>query len=230
MAEAALKPLKAYSVLENDEGTGSIYFARHRIEAHKWGANEHGDGELRYCTCRRTPWADRYAETRSIPAREAVAHGWWFECSACGAKVSESELYDRRLTVDGVIGSMFGLVFCDKRCAAHYLSITRRRKAFEAREVEKVRDIVRRRFGDVQFRDEKFDTHVYATPNLGGFHTGQVIVSFEFPGMKIGAASFRVDWPMGVRIGQLEGGYTCCNGDREAFEAWARETREAARG
>lgn len=225
-AEAPPKPIKAYSVLENDENTGSIYFARHRIEAHKAGANEFGDGELIYCTCRRASWADQYAETRDIPAREAVTHGWRFECADCGATIAEDDLSERSMSVDGVIGSMFGLAFCSKRCAAHYHGLKRRREVFEQKAIEATKDIVRRRFGDVRFCEGKRASHIYVTDRNGGFHIGQIIVRFEFPGMKYGAAEFRADWPTNVTVGQLEGGYTCCNGDRDAFEAWARETRE----
>ncbi|SEM52789.1 hypothetical protein SAMN05192583_0521 [Sphingomonas gellani] len=76
MAEIrAPKPLKAYTVLEHDERTGAIYFARHAIVARKAGAAEYGDGELSYVTCNRAPWADRFADTGAVPAAVMVEHG-----------------------------------------------------------------------------------------------------------------------------------------------------------
>ena len=91
-AEAA-KPLLAYAVTEDFEGMGGIVFARSNIEARKWGAREYNDGELGGMTCKRVPWADRYASERDIPISAMVDVGWHFECHGCGRRIDTDLAY-----------------------------------------------------------------------------------------------------------------------------------------
>jgi len=222
-----LTALKAYAVLEKDECTGGIYFAHHSIVAAKAGANEYGDGELSYVTCRRAPWADEYAG-RSIPAKVAIDHGWNFECHGCGLTIDADLEGEHRLPVHGVIGTMQGNVYCCARCKWKYLKREARRKLEAAAAIEDFKAIVRTRFPDADFADDEtphMSHHAYVTQGRGGWHRSQVIVAFRFPGMTIGPAHFRMDDRH--RIGPPIAGYTCCNGDREAFEAYAAATRAA---
>ena len=89
MSDKSKKPVRAYVVLENDERSGAIYFARHAITARKAGANEYGDGELSYVTCNRAPYADQFAETGMVPASVLVENGWHFECGSCGHRIDD---------------------------------------------------------------------------------------------------------------------------------------------
>ncbi len=78
--------MKAYAVQEDYEGTGAIIFAKHAIQARRWGANEFNGGELGGMTCRRAPWADQYAPG-PIPAEVMMEHGWSFLCVRCERRV-----------------------------------------------------------------------------------------------------------------------------------------------
>ncbi|MGB3833710.1 MAG: hypothetical protein WA975_17815 [Mesorhizobium sp.] len=221
--------LRAFAVTENEENTGAIYFAKHDIVAKKWGANEYADGDITYVSCRRAPWADAYVG-QPIPAKVMIANGWHFECSGCGQRIDEDFFYDNRLPLEGVIGTQHSAVYCCSRCARKDLSLKRRRKAEEQRAIEAFKAIVRKRFPDADFCDDEQSSfkghHAYVTAGRGGWHWKQVIVSFRFPGIKIGPAHYRLDG--GYGIGPYFAGYSCCNGDREAFEVWAAKTKAAA--
>ncbi|GLQ09281.1 hypothetical protein GCM10007913_12130 [Devosia yakushimensis] len=223
-------PLKAYAVTENDENTGAVYFARHNIVARKAGANEFADGDITYVTCRRAAWADAYAETGRLPARVSIEHGWHFECCGCGMRIDEDSLAEHHLPLNGVIGGQWDPVFCGSRCARKYWSLRRRTKAQEAAAIADFKAIVCTRFPDVEFADDesRYRTHhAHVVPGRGGWHRQQVIVAFNFPGMKIGPAHYRtVDHHQ--KVGPADAGYTCCNGDREAFEAYAAATKRAS--
>lgn len=223
--------IRAYAVLEDFENTGGIIFAERAVVARRLGANEYADGEFSAVTCRRAPWADGYVG-RCVPARLMIANGWHFECSECGERIDGDYLEDRRLTLAGVIGSQNSHVFCGSRCARRWHSIQRRRKAEETRAIEAMKDIVRRRFPDADFCDEPDNgrylerCHAYVVPGSGGWHWRQVTVAFRFPGMQFGPAVYRIEECR--RTGPPRARYTCCNGDRAAFEAYAQATGRAA--
>lgn len=238
----AQNPLKAYAVLENDENTGAIYFARHAITARKAGANEYGDGELSYVRCNRAPYADKFAENGDVPASVMVENGWHFECGACGRRIDrclneaweyESSLNDtardlvrararyKHWTPEHVIGSQRSIVFCDARCEADHAEDQRERKAAEMRVLERCKHIVLRRLPDALITDDGH--HVYVSRNkAGNYRARQVRIAFDFPGRQIGLANW------GFEIGAYRDGrahFSCCNGDREVFEAWAAEQK-----
>ena len=232
------KPIKAYAVCDNDDGMGAIYFARHAITARKAGANEYGDGELSYVRCNRAPYADKFAEIGDVPASVMVENGWHFECGACGRRIDqdlsdawEYEISDtdtardmmrararyKNWTPDDVIGSQRSIVFCDARCEADHADDQRERKAAELRVMERCKRIVLRRLPDAILIDK--DHHVYVSRNKEGhYRVRQVRIAFDFPGRQFGYASWRFE------IGAYRDGkahFSCCNGDREVFEAWA---------
>lgn len=219
--------LKAFAVTEHDENTGAVIFAQHDIVARRIGADEYADGDLGGVSCRRAPWADAFAH-KSLPASVMIAHGWHFECSECGSRIDEDYLSDNRMAVDGVIGTQHSQVFCSSKCARRWYSMKRRRKAEESRAIEAFKEIVRKRFPDVDFCDEEHPFrghHAYVTPESGGWNWQQVVVAFRFPGMKHGPAHFRMD--SRHKPGPHLAAYTCCNGDKEAFEAYALATKQA---
>jgi hypothetical protein len=228
-----MSALRAFAVTENDEGTGAIYFAEHDIVAKRRGANEFGDGELSYVSCRRVPWADEYAG-KPVPARVMIENGWHFDCSGCEWRIDEDELRERRLLVDGVIGTQHGRVYCSAKCCRRDLSIERRTRAEQQRAIEALKAIVRKRFPEVEFTDQHENSnwrhHAYVTYHHGqrGWFWEQVSVSFIFPGMKIGPATLGLDRRWSSDIGPVAPAYRCCDGDREAFEAYAAATRTPA--
>lgn len=235
-----MSALRAFSVTQNDEGTGAIYFAEHDIVAKRWGANEYGDGELSYVSCRRAPWADEYAG-KPLPVWVMIENGWHFECHGCGMRIDEDELRERRLPVEGVLGTQRSKVFCCARCRRKDFSRERRRKAEEQRAIDAYKAIVRKRFPEVEFCDNPQIDHWRHHARVDYCHGEKgwlwvsVTVAFTFPGMKIAPATFRtperpwMGYGHGNRfIGPLKPYYTCCYGDREAFEAYAAATRVQA--
>ncbi len=122
------RPLRAYAVLETCENTGGIVFAQHAIVARRWGSCEYADGDITSVTCRRAPWADRFASLGAVEARAAVAHGWRFECHGCGMNTDEYGLADDEKDVDGVIGTMDSLVFCCSACRVGHVAQENRKE------------------------------------------------------------------------------------------------------
>lgn len=217
--------LKAFAVLENDENTGAIYFAKRDIEARKAGANEFGDGDISNVSCRRAPWADEYAEAGVVPAKACIAHGWHFECCGCGSTIDEDYLDEEDLLLDGVIGQQHGRVFCSEICECRFNLDKAISRDKERRMIDILKDVVRKRFPGVEFADGKdnWKPHAYATSRGGVWQVEQAVVSFNFPGMKIGPASLRFDLDH-RKIGPVKPHYNCCFGDKEAFEAYADAT------
>ena len=221
--------MKAFAVTEEFENSGGIIFARHDIVARRRAADEWAEGDLSCITCRRAPWADAY-EGKPIPVKVMIAHGWHFECAGCGSRVDEDWLAERRLPIDGVIGTQHSQVFCCKRCARRHYRLEYRRKAREAEAVDHFKAMVRKRLPDADFCDDHPNGHhAYVQPSRCGWVWRQVAVSFRFPGMVIGPAHFRFDAaPFGRARdhGPPAPRYTVSSGDREAFEAWAARAKE----
>lgn len=229
--------LKAYAVCENDESSGAIYFAKHAITAKRRGANEHADGDITYVTCNRVPWADHLAETGDVPAALMVDHGWHFECAGCGCRVDSDLFWDRDIWSEDIQGTQSTMVFCTPVCEARHQLERAEAKHREKRWIRRFEKIIRARFPDAQIvRDGQFNRpHAYATKHRDGiWRVEQVNVSFTWPGQQVGAASLRVntatDWaarPTVTRRGKPH--WTCCSGDREAFEAYAAAWAEQLR-
>ena len=241
--------LKAYAVNEKYESTGEIYFAKHAIVARRRGADEYGDGELSYVTCRRAPWADHCAETGIVPVSLMVEHGWFFECAGCGVRINEDlcDLYDEEIdepetgdralrykdwVPSDIIGHQHSAVFCNQACKdadALYRAECERR---QQRAIERFKAIILRRFPDVDFPDDR-ERHraypyAYAHKLSGGrWHISQVHVPFNFPGQQFGPASLDYEpdssWHARRKVRLM-----CAGGDKERFEAFAAETKARA--
>lgn len=225
-----MSALRAFAVQEKDEMTGGIFFAEHDIIAKKRGANEFADGDISGVQCRRAPWADEFVG-RPIPAKVMIAYGWWFECSGCDMRISEDELADRRLDLDGVIGTQWGQVYCSARCYRRELSIRRRTEAEKQRAIDALKAIARKRLPGIEFTDEDENSnwrpHAYVNYHHGqpGWLWDQVQVSFTFPGMNIAPATLGLDRRYSTKIGPVKPEYRCSVGDRDAFEAFAAATK-----
>lgn len=225
-----MKPIRAFAVTETDENTGGIIFARHAITATRIGADEYGTGEIHGMSCRRAKWADQFADTGRVPASEMIARGWHFECHGCGSRIDEDELRCRGLSVDGVVGTQNSWVFCGARCRLRHLAQLRREKMCGDAFLEVLRGVIRKRFGNVHIHEdaENFKPHVYVISDRRIEVVGQAAVYFDFPGMQIGPASIHYDWPYSFAWdgkGPVKPHFRCCNGDREAFEKFAEETK-----
>jgi hypothetical protein len=102
---------KAYHVFHHTFEEHEIYFAKSNIEARRWFADEHCDGELSGISCKRCHWADEYYP-KSPPVKAYLDHGWSFECQNCNYHVwgnSDWHVFEGR-----------NWVFCDKECQDDY--------------------------------------------------------------------------------------------------------------
>lgn len=234
--------MKAFAVTENFESTGAIIFAKHAVVARRLGANEYADGEFSSVRCRRAPWADHCAETGIVPAALAVEHGWHFECMGCGQRIDEDlrehrldAAYDRpfreKLTIarrwrkwapSKVVGSQHSAVFCDQQCKDELEAHKAERERRQDRAIAVFRAKVLKRFPAAEFVESEWDRpHAYAVKRNGRWKIEQVIIPFNFPGMKYGPAQYRWDAHTRLRGQREKPRFTCCGGDKEAFEAWA---------
>lgn len=220
--------LRAWSVTEEDEGTGGIVFAKHGIVALKDGASQFGGGEWEYYKARRAPWADRYAEDGNLPASAMVDAGWHFECSGCGIRIDE-DLPDmhrayRDWTSDQVVGTQYA-AWCTLKCQEQHQAERVDRKRYEGLIADMMERLVKRRFPDVQIirNRERLDPHVSVQKEHGFWRLQQATVSFDFPGMQHGPAHYR--WDRFSSYGEKNAHFTCCTGDKEAFEAFASQVR-----
>jgi hypothetical protein len=224
---AASNEFKAYSVLEECENTGGIVFAKHAITARKDGASLYNGGEFYGMSCRRAHWADKYASEGTVPAKLMIEHGWHFECSGCSQRIDEHWLDDKGLPLDGVIGEQNGPVFCCRRCEVRHDKREKRREEQQAAAIKMLRRMVLKRFPNVAFVVGRFNEHAFCTEHKGAWVIEQAVVSFDFPGMKYGPACLRLDRGAAYfeRIGPVMPEYSCCYGDRGAFNAFVEAAR-----
>lgn len=222
--QSVAKPLLAYAVLETDENTGGIVFARHAITARRIGADQYADGEFSYVSCRRAKWADRYGDTGIVPASVMVWHGWHFECSYCGSKIDGGDDFwpHKKWTPDFVIGNgNGGMVFCDRSCCTAHQRQQDFAERLKVRTVAHYAKRLEKRLPGITVLpiDKAYTgSHVY----IDRGRIRQFVISFDWPGQQISSASFRWDGP-----GKGKPHITCCNGDRKAFETFAADSQKA---
>jgi hypothetical protein len=182
----------------------------------------------------RAPWADEFVGV-DIPARVMISHGWRFECCDCGDVISEDCLDENDLTIEGVIGSQHSRVFCSEICEAKYNLDRAIARDHERRMIGALKTYVLTRFPGVTVETARsvdgyrHGAHAYATSRGSSWQIEEASVSFEFPGQKIAPATCELkrSYPNDKIVGPLKPEFSCCFGDLEAFEAWARPKAKA---
>ncbi len=204
--------LKAFAITEEMEGTGGIYFAKYSITAKKSFCAEF-DLELGEISCRRAPWADQYADTKSVPKMVMLEHGWWFYCDYCECRITDDRATyrgDEVITLDPVEAG--GGIFCTPSCRDNYYQERSERAIFSQWARDLFEGMLFRRFPGASVAQK---THVYATAIDGLWVIKQCVVHFTFPGSTIGPATFRVD---GIGAAPT---LHVCTGDIAAWEGFA---------
>lgn len=199
--------LKAYEVRDDGEGYCCVVFATNGATARRDGASELGTDWESIESCCRAPHLDQYAPG-PVPALTLIEHGWWFECSHCGRRVSDGmgeELEDDGLNPDDFIPRPAGKtgIYCSAgcECAAH----------MEKRGREEAEDALREVFEAKFPGAEILHIHVYGGPKLETGDQGRYVVTFGFPGSQY---SSRWDFGDGFcRVPMI---------DQEAFKAWRK--------
>jgi hypothetical protein len=206
--------MKAYAITEHCENTGGIIYAAHAIVARRRGADEFNDGEFSGISCRRAHWADQYAPG-PCPKLVMIAHGWWFECHGCGETMTESnDDLDPKRFIEG--GSA---VYCSAECRASWRSERAMRLRLERAAVRHLAAqllAILPTVKPITLRlKNNWRPHAYVVKQPdGAWATQQCVVSFDWPGMKIGLGTFRFD-----KIGEKPH-VSICNGDLDAWNAW----------
>lgn len=231
--------LKCYCV--DSEGCDSedveIIFAKSDIEAKRRWANNHDWGGIAGISARREPQWDKHAPG-PVPSLVLVGDGWWMECHGCERRIDADSLGeemepdepedgdDSPWPVMAPVEPTPGRIWCTQACHDHDMSERALKKRYEARLIAWMGRRVLRRFPSATLIDHaKMGwAHAHVTRgNNGRLTVTQVIVAFSWPTMKIGPATFRIDDERCSHKRPRKAEFCCCNGDREAFEAWAAE-------
>lgn len=207
---------KAYAVMDRVESTGEIVFARTKRQAAKIGSSSFADGDEESVEAERCEWADEFEPAGDVPKLVMLDHGWWFECTGCSRRVSEDandyldegerpiEPYERR-----------GDIYCCRACAAEH--------KFERRWERRIKVAVSLWWSDRLVKNypgaRPDHVHVYASHGSDGWEIRQATVYFEFPGSKIGPATYGFN---GKEVTLY-----VCHGDLPAFNAWQQPAGDA---
>lgn len=224
-----LRKVLAFAVQEECEGMGGIVFAKSNAQARREGAAEFSDGDFDSVTCRRAPWADGYAGQGWVPVRAYLDAGWWWHCAGCDRRIAHDAEFDESpdWTVDDVVEPKRGAAYHNEACRVADAAYHDERVRRQNRAIERFKAIVARRFPGVSFAQKRPGAldphHAFATRGMQGWRVTQVAVSFDFPGMTIAPAQLRYDDIYGRNRNKPY--YSVCNGDREAFEAYARAAK-----
>lgn len=225
----SVRKVLAFAVTDNYENEGGIVFAKTSVAARRRGADQYADGEFSDVSCRRASWADAYAETGKVPASVMVEHGWHFECAGCGRWIDEDGHYERDLDVAEIIGTQYSAVFCNAVCEARQRLDAAEADYCQKRWIRRFSKLVLKKFPSARLCvGEGFKgPHAYASRRNGKPSIRQVVIPFEFDGMQFGPASLRMDEYSGRRN---KPAWSCCGGDKDAFEAFAAKAMEARQG
>lgn len=228
------RSLKAFVVRDNDEGGTVVVFAATAVAARRLGAQELDIDFEGVESCRRAKEFDGYASAGSVPNDVLLDMGWWFTCYGCERRIDnslEGEHYYGLRVHNITLKPVFvgDAVYCCPACKARTDKDNRIRKEMEANAIADFQHRVLRRFPDAEFvgddNNNPYMQHAYATNRHGHYRIEQIVVNFKFPGMKIGPAQLRYDYytPYNEkRIGPSAPELTCCIGDKEVFETWAK--------
>ena len=234
MEQKTPKPLLAYSVTEEFEGTGGIVFARSAIAARRIGADRYADGEFENARCRRAPYADEYAESGIVPASRLIEEGWHFECSGCSRTIDNDYLWEMDIEPSDVVGSQDSSVYCNELCEAYEALGRAQRKVFDRRWMRRLVKFVKARFPEAEIiRDSQFRRpYVYGDRRNGQHLLRDANIPFTLPCLEHGPASLVVErhQPHGTRYGRKESDdprkrsvfFVCHPDDREAINAYMK--------
>lgn len=216
MKAAKPKPLLAYAVQEEDEGTGGIVFARSGIAARRDGAAEFNGGEFGGLTCRRAPWADEFAPG-PVPLIVMARNGWWHECPGCGARVGQGYDNEKRDRFDMV--EVANGLYCRPTCRVRHLDREARNTIADAMEIHGLRHALWLHAPGVTLTEHSYVRHTvdFAKGEADGYAAAWV--GFTFPGAISNTGRFGYDKP-----GEKPH-VTVLASDKAAWDVWRESTK-----
>ena len=201
------KRLHAYAVRDDGEGYCCVVFATNSATARREGAGELDTDWECIESCTRAPALDQYAPG-PVPPMTLLEHGWWFECSHCGRRVSHEmteELDDDGLDPANFVPRPSGEhgIFCSAGCeCADHMD-----KRGQAEAEEALREVFEAKFSGAAI----IRLHVYRGPKLNAEKKGEANVTFTFSGAKYSSI-----WEFGDEFARVP------LIDVEAFNAWKK--------
>jgi hypothetical protein len=228
------KPLLAYAVTEEFEGTGGIVFATSSIAARRIGADKYADGEFENARARRAPYADEYAGSGIVPASRLIIEGWNFECSHCERRLDNDALWERDIKPQDVVGTQDTSVYCNEECEASEAHSRARRKVHDRRWKRRLSKFVKARFPEAVMVEEGAfrNPHIYAQSRNRRLIIRDAVIPFTLPCLEHAPASLVVERSDGRANHPRSKGdgtrqrpifYTCHPSDKDAFEAYMRD-------
>lgn len=216
MKQNSTRPLRAYVVQEEDEGTGGVVFAHHAIVARRNGANEFNGGDFHGVRCRRAQWADKYAPG-PVPKLAMIDAGWWFECSSCERQIKDDADPDIEFEVTSAEAiEIHDAVYCSPECRRDHLDEQADRKAREELAKQRLRRELWEKVPGITLLG---DDHAYVSREGGRWVERQVVVHFSFPGATHGPSFYRYEIGHAARLWVPAG-------DHEAWEGWRGSSQE----
>ena len=211
---AKLGGFRAYSVMEEDEGTGGIVFAKSNAHARRLGSEQFGNGDFDWGKAVRLPWADSYFHSgRKVPAADRIAHGWHFECSLCGHRIDQDDIdeHPKRFKIVEV-GER---VFCNANHRNAFVLSKQHRKLIGDGCIYKMQKDLLALYPGVWLAG---DPHVYVEHvKRHKWYVKECHVSFAFPGSKYGLAHYGWRDNDGKRVYGAKADITVCQGDMAAW-------------
>lgn len=202
--------LKAYSVLEDDENTGGIVFAKSGAEARRIGSNQFGDGDFNWGKARRARWADEFVPG-PVPIKAQIEHGWKYECHGCYVVIDDSQYGGENDEIKFDIVEVEGAVYCTPECRDDHLAQRAEVKRIEQFVIGDLTDRLLRLLPGATIAGR---THVYMPNTQWPMAAREASIEFTFPGARIGFGSFRFR-----EIGETPH-VEICAGDRIAYYRW----------
>jgi hypothetical protein len=200
------KPLQAFEVKDNYEGNATVVFCTNGAAARREGASELGVEWTEVEHCLRKPEFDQYAPGPVSPL-VLIAHGWWFECSHCGRRVTSdmSDEINEGEDPENLVPRLDGRsgVFCSDSCGClDHMDQRGREEAADA-----LREVFEAKFPGAKIAD----VHVYRGPLLE-CRPGRFVVAFSFPG-----GTYAAHWEFGEDVCHVS------MIDVEPFKEWRKE-------
>lgn len=196
------KPLLCFHVDGNDDPEDQmVVFARTSIEAKRWWANEHGDGE-RFITgisAKRCKGWDKFAPG-PVPALEMIESGWWFECHGCGRQINQERIdYGLDESDEGEACDPMQPyepspqhIWCSRACHDKDMAERQRIATMKRRALAVVGRAVQRAYPGVTLPEREYSRYVYVNRSNGVLLIHDVRIQFEVPGMKHGGGCWSV--------------------------------------
>ena len=207
--------LRAFAVLEENENTGGIVFAKTNAQARRLGAGIFADGDFHSVSCRRAPFADHCAEDQIVSNALLIDNGWHFECAWTGERIDIDSLDERDLVPEDVTGTQHGLAFMNAVNEAEFRLDRAQHEHVKRRWIRRLKRVALRLYPDAKV---KGGGYAYTDRLEGVIRVVNVRIEFDWSEKQIAPASLEINAKS--KAGRRRPFLMCATGDKALFEAW----------